>query len=276
METNNSRKSLRKTVLNRKVSVALEPKMPLRKPVVPRILSNTKTSDSATGELNPKLTSSREVESCEKSETEKRKISVSANSTELKKGKQKKSENDEISELENSSNLNIGDCENDHDPDVDNQSEPRSPELREAADEFNSGNENIEMTTEVEDIRSNSMEDNDDYETDAESTSGNCLDGILKGFNKDIGALYTKTNSIESELKEIKRLLKSRPTQHCAYRSLSSQFKENSTISLLPKFPLLKKSEVRKMENYAEENEDYKSQLVSSLSIDTPKKFALL
>lgn len=100
-------------------------------------------------------------------------------------------------------------------------------------------------------------------DTDTESLSGNCLLGMLKGFNKDIGALYTKTNSIEDDIKEIKRVLKTRPSQHCTFRSLSSQFKQSSAYSLLPKFPLLKKSHVRKMESNAEENEEYQLQMVS-------------
>lgn len=114
--------------------------------------------------------------------------------------------------------------------------------------------------------------DNEDHsasDTDAETISGNCIDGMLKGFNKDIGALYNKTNSIEMEIKEIKRLLKSLSTQHCACRSLTSQFKQNSASSLLPKFPFLRKSEVRKMENNSGENEDYKLQMV----IHTPTVF---
>lgn len=88
---------------------------------------------------------------------------------------------------------------------------------------------------------------------------------MLKEFNKDIGALYLKTNKIEADLKEIKEMLKSRPPQQQCIRSISSRLKQKSAFSLLQKLPLLKKSHERKMETNIkdEDNEDYKDQLVS-------------
>lgn len=61
----------------------------------------------------------------------------------------------------------------------------------------------------------------------------NCLEYVLK----DIGALYTKTNKIEADVTEIKQMLLTRRSQPCI-RTISTRFKQKTSVSLLPKFPL--------------------------------------
>lgn len=91
-----------------------------------------------------------------------------------------------------------------------------------------------------------------------------CIAGTLRGFSKDIGSLYSKTDGLERDVKEIKRLLQNRPHQHqCNIRTLSAQFQEKSAYYLVPKLPLLKRSHVRKMQSDLEDNDKYKMQLVN-------------
>lgn len=103
-----------------------------------------------------------------------------------------------------------------------------------------------------------------EIDTESEDFQDNCFEDVWKEVNKDIGALYTKTNKIEADLKEIKQILLARPSQHCI-RTISSRFKQKTSFSLLPKLPLLKKSAVRNMNaNFVDEdNEEYRDQLVS-------------
>lgn len=105
--------------------------------------------------------------------------------------------------------------------------------------------------------------ENKDDNIDTESLGDDCLADILKGFNKDIGSLYSKTNSLESDVREMKRLLKDQQTKKCSCRSLSSQFKQKSAEILIPKLPLVKPSHVRKMQSSINDNEEYESQIVS-------------
>lgn len=111
-----------------------------------------------------------------------------------------------------------------------------------------------------EDLRSNV---DDIGSEDSEVPEENCIEKVMKEFGKDIGALYSKTNNIESDMKEIKKILKARPPQNCIYRSISSRYKQKTAFLLLPNFLLLKKSHVRNMETSIYDNEDYKDQLVS-------------
>lgn len=103
--------------------------------------------------------------------------------------------------------------------------------------------------------------DNEDIEVDP--PVGHCAAELMKGFSKDIGSLFAKTNNLERELKEKKRLLQERPRHQCNIRSLSSQLKEKSSFYLVPKLPLMKRSHVRKMQADIEDNEEYKIQFVS-------------
>ncbi|KAJ6648103.1 hypothetical protein Bhyg_03328 [Pseudolycoriella hygida] len=125
-------------------------------------------------------------------------------------------------------------------------------EIIEQIDQLEDANHKNEANY-VETLKSHDLED------DTESLSENCLDGVLQGFDKDIGALYSKVNGIENDVKEIKRLMEKRQSQPCTIRTLSSQLKEKS--SLLPKLPLKKKSYVRRMESDAGESEKYKEQM---------------
>lgn len=85
---------------------------------------------------------------------------------------------------------------------------------------------------------SESNEDEDDHihaeVVESEDEKETCVESVLKAFNKDIGALYSKTDKIEDDLKEIKEILLSRPPQQCI-RSISTRFKQKSAFSLLPK-----------------------------------------
>lgn len=128
-------------------------------------------------------------------------------------------------------------------------------------------NDNRSVTPSVDNIQEyqDDVELSDDGKnSDAEGLQGDCLEDVLKEVNKDIGALYSKTNKIESDLKQIKKILLTRPSQQCI-RTISSRFKQKTSFSLLPKLPLKKKAAVRKMDSNAEDddNEEYKDQLVS-------------
>lgn len=68
--------------------------------------------------------------------------------------------------------------------------------------------------------------ENNDADIETESLEDNCVADMAKGFSKDIGFLYSKISGLESDVKEIKRLLKNRSSQKCNFRSLSSQLQE--------------------------------------------------
>lgn len=153
------------------------------------------------------------------------------------------------------------------------QSREQDEKIMKEVDQIEEGNQCDELRDMVENQTDAEDEDDDvencegmnsETESDTKSLSGDCLDGILSGFNKDIGTLYSKTDRIESDVKEIRRLLEVQQNKPCSYRSLSSRLKEESATSLLPKIPLGKKSFVRKMESDAGENDEYKKQMVSA------------
>lgn len=126
-----------------------------------------------------------------------------------------------------------------------------------------SDHQNVDDNQECQ--REAKLQDNiDENEFEDLDLEDNCLEDVLKEVNKDIGALYSKTDKIEADLKEIKQILLTRPSQHCI-RTVSSRFKQKTSYALLPKLPLLKKSAVRQMNTNAEDedSDEYTDQLVS-------------
>lgn len=216
-----------------------------------------------------------------KSKIGKSKTKISTTPTDKKKVLKHPTINEESEELSNKSEISFilnGNANDDDSPKTSSTAGNHDEQVYKVQDEnvemeyvhqFEVGDADVNNQFESEEDVENDQENSFD---DTEAFTENCIGGILKGFNKDIGTLFLKTSSIESDIKEIKRLLKSRPSQNCSFRSLSSQFKENSAFSLLPKFSLTKKSHVRKMESDAGENEEYKTQMVST-EFNLRKKF---
>lgn len=137
-------------------------------------------------------------------------------------------------------------------------------ENRNSVDENNRSEIPQSPATDEHEFQSDEDLKNDLKDSESEDLEENYIEGVLKDFSKDIGLLYSKTNRIESDLKEIKDMLKARQPKNCI-RTISSRFKQKSAFSLLPKFPLKKKAAVRKMQADIEDedNDDYKEQLVS-------------
>lgn len=106
----------------------------------------------------------------------------------------------------------------------------------------------------------------------SEHSDIDCVESVLKGLNKDIGQLYSKSDKIEKDVKELKKLLLARQSRTCI-RAVSSRLKLQLAFHLLPKFPLQKKSLVRKVDREFEgeddenDNEEYKEQLVSEFFV---------
>lgn len=153
------------------------------------------------------------------------------------------------------------------------------PELNDMSDNHIDGIEVLEYQSENSFSLSDhqNVDDNQEFQRDAIlqdnikenefedlDLEDNCLEDVLKEINKDIGSLYSKYNKIGADLKEIKQILLTRPSQHCI-RTVSSRFKQKTSYALLPKLPLLKKSAVRKMNTNAEDedSDEYTDQLVS-------------
>lgn len=115
-------------------------------------------------------------------------------------------------------------------------------------------------------IQNQENQDQDYFEdTEYENSQENFIMDVLKGFNKDIGTLYSKTNAIELGLKEIKGMLEDRPIR----APISPRIKRKSAFFLLPKLPLLKRSHVRKMESDINVIEEFKEQLVRNLYLNS-------
>lgn len=166
-------------------------------------------------------------------------------------------EGDQMDVLENRSEIELTDSQGE-------KEDARETQRIDNNHHRDSTDSNRRETQSIVDVQDNRELGDNVVDSDPESSQSNCLEDVLQEVNKDIGALYAKTNKVEADLKEIKQILLSRRDQHCI-RTVSSRFKQKMSVSLLPKTPLKKRSAVREMDEKAEdeESEDYKDQLVN-------------